>query len=602
MQPSARAMVSVHHRRVSVGEAAGVFVIFTALSLIATFPLILRFDAAAIGGGDTSQNAWNLWWVQQGLAQGNFFPYHTQAIYHPLGVSLAYHPLGVFNGWISFLLQRGLGLNLAAAYNTIVLLSCAGTGLATYLLVVSLTQNRMAALVAGVIFTFAPIRMSRLFFGNLEMISTQFIPLMTLFFIDMVADGRSRAALWAALFFALTAWCSLYLAYGAGLLIVLLLVATIVAARGDLRAWVGSRFKALLLFAVLSLILVLPVVLPLARDYADFRSQADQTAAATSNSADLLGFFVPDWTTQPLALRLSPGVAEWVRGVYAGFFGNSAEKTVFLGYALMAVIVAALIGARPRTVWPWLDIAVVFLLLCLGPVLHVAGRPILAHLPYEWLSSIPLISFGRAPSRFALFLMLSLAVVVGYGLAALERKDRRFRWLTLAAGLLIFVEFLIVPVRMDARFAQIPPFYADLAAMDDDAALAVLDVPVDLVGAQGPAGEYMLYQTVHQRPIVSGYISRTPAYISALFDNPFIHALRARIYGDDAPYHFDAALLAQAPAELAQLRIGYVVLHRWALAAEGALTVQQALTSILAAPLYEDEQIVVWRTHNVPPE
>lgn len=582
-------------------EAILVFFLFTLLTLIATFPLLLHFDVAVIGGGDTSQNAWNLWWVQQGLSRGELFPYDTQAIYHPLGISLAYHPLGVLNGWISFFLQ-GLGLSLVSTYNAITVLTFTGTGLTTYFLVASLTQNRGAALVAGIIFTFAPIRMSRLFFGNLEMYSTQFIPLMVLFFLVMLKTGRHRYAFLASLFFAMTAWCSLYLAYGAGLLIVMLFISGLISARTDLRIWLWTQSKALLLFAITTLILVLPVILPMGLNYSDFQDQSDQMAAATSNSADLLGFFVPDRTTDPLSVRFSPSFRSFVENTYATFYGNPAEKTVFLGYTVIATVLVSLFMVRRKGFLQWQIMAAIFFLLCLGPVLHIGGQQLLSHLPYEWLGSIPFVSFGRSPSRFAIFLMLALAVISGYGLATLERKNKSFRWLTLTMGILIFMEFLIVPVRMDMRFAQIPSFYSALAEIENQTNWAILDVPVDLIGAQGPAGEYMLYQTSHQKPIVSGYISRTPTHITQIFESPFIYELRARIYGDTAPFDLDETFFAQAPLELRRLNIEYVVLHRWTLNPLDFDTLSVAFTALLADPIYEDDQITVWRTYSIASE
>ena len=37
---------------------------------------------------------------------------------------------------------------------------------------------------------------------------------------------------------------------------------------------------------------------------------------------------------------------------------------------------------------------------------------------------------------------------------------------------------------------------------DNEHHVVLLDIPIDLYDAQGPAGNYMLYQTVHQKPIV----------------------------------------------------------------------------------------------------
>ena len=41
-----------------------------------------------------------------------------------------------------------------------------------------------------------------------------------------------------------------------------------------------------------------------------------------------------------------------------------------------------------------------------------------------------------------------------------------------------------------------------LAVLKDNEYHVVLDIPIDLYDAQGPAGNYMLYQTVHQKQIV----------------------------------------------------------------------------------------------------
>ena len=233
--------------------------------------------------------------------------------------------------------------------------------------------------------------------------------------------------------------------------------------------------------------------------------------------------------------------------------------------------------------------------LALGPVLHVAGWPVIGSLPYAWLSQLPLVSFGRAPSRLAILLMLAVAVVAGYGLSALEARGPRVKWLTLGCSVLIFVEYLIVPLRLDARFAAIPAFYQALGT-GQYAPGAILDVPIDLIGAQGPAGDYMLYQTRHQQPIVSGYISRTPGNVTRLFDQPFLNALRARTYGDTAPFTFAPAEMAAAADGLRSVEVGYVVLHKAEVSTEDEAAVYQALVSVLAEPIYVDDRLVVWDT------
>ncbi len=147
------------------------------LALVATYSLIFSITSAVVGGGDSAQNAWNLWWVRWAAAHGHIEPFFTRMLYAPWGVSLAYHPLGPFNGWMGILLQDVLGMDLVLTYNVITLATFVFTGLTTFYLVNYLVKDTGVAFVASLIFTYAPIRMSRVVFGNFEMYSTQFIPL-----------------------------------------------------------------------------------------------------------------------------------------------------------------------------------------------------------------------------------------------------------------------------------------------------------------------------------------------------------------------------------------------------------------------------------------
>lgn len=47
-----------------------------------------------------------------------------------------------------------------------------------------------------------------------------------------------------------------------------------------------------------------------------------------------------------------------------------------------------------------------------------------------------------------------------------------------------------------------PIRHHQLTVLKDNEHHVVLDIPIDLFGAQGHAGNYMLYQTVHQKPIL----------------------------------------------------------------------------------------------------
>lgn len=590
--------ISFSHLRTGWGEAVEVFVLYMALSLIATFPLILQFSTTVLGGGDTAQNLWNLWWGDLAIRQGDWLPYETTMIYYPDGVNLAFHTLSPVNLWMGTLLHSGLGLSLTESYNVLTLLTFVVSAIGMHWLVYHLTGSHRAAIVAAMIFVFSPIRMSRVWFGNLNLYSTQAIPFALLFAVRTFQTGRWRDAVLCGVMVAITAGLDLFLASGTILLIGLLWLARWLAVVLRTRQlWSPLLFRTAAIAAIAAAILGMPFALPMLLNAADFPGQGNQLAASRANNADLVGFFVPDSLTSPLVKRITPAVAAQIEQVYARFYGNSAEKSVFLGYTVIGLLLITLLTRPPAQIRPWLISAGLFFVLALGPTLYVNGQAMLSHLPYEWLSHLPLLGVNRSPSRFSLFGMLALAVVVGYGIAALERRRSLRGWGSLLLALLIFVEFWTVPIRVDTRFARIPAFYAQLHADQENHQGVILDVPVDMIGAQGPAAEYMLFQTVHERPIVSGYIARIPERVGAQMEDPFFHALRARIYGDTDPFALDNAFLAQAPSEFQRLNIEYVILHRWALTAQDFDTLFAAFTTLLGAPLYEDSQIIVWRIH-----
>jgi intracellular septation protein A len=567
-------------------EIVGVALLYFLLFIIATYPTITVFDSHFIGQGDTSQNAWNLWWAHWALSHGHLNLYDTSMIYYPEGVTLAFHTLSPFNGILGATLQALSKTNLPLTYNLIALLTFVGSGISMYLLVHSLTGCTLAAVVSGIIFTFSPFRMSRVFFGNLEVYSTQFIPLLALLLIKMQRDPRIRYAVGAAIMLALTTWCSLELAFGAGLLTCLLFLLGIKSykRRDWLYAWA--------IFGITSFGLILPVAMPMLLHRQSFPMEADQLTSSMRNSADLLGFIVPDNTlNSPLWKWSALGIKPWISQIYAQFYGNPCEKTVFLGYTVLGIVVVTMLGGHWRLIWQWLSIGAVFFVLCLGPTLQMGGK-FLGSMPYRLFFYLPLLKYGRTPNRLAVYLMLALAVVAGYGVAELCRRRKAGWYIGGFLGLLVFCEFLIIPLRSDGSLTNLSPYYPVLAKQETES--PILDVPVDLYGAQGPAGTYMLYQTLHQQPIVGGYISRTPTNALSVFEYPFIYQLRARLYSDHEPYTFSPELIAVAESNLEALGVRYIILHKDVLPEQETVLLYDVICKVLAHPIHEDEYIVVW--------
>ena len=550
-------------------EALLVAGLFLGLTVVATFRGVLYWSSHFIGREDSAQLGWTLWWVGRSARAGDLAPSFTPLLYFPSGVSLAYHPTMPLNGWLGAALGAA-GLSLPAVFNTLVFVAMVASALGVYAVVRRLGGSPGAGLLAGVAFTFAPYRMSRISIGALELFSTEFLPWFVLALLRLRETRQWRYAGAAALALALTAYCSLNLAFNAALLA----ACVYLPGAGEWRHWRALAVRGLAGLGLAGL-LMLPLLWPMVRDRAAFAGQQDWTVSAIENSADLLGYFVPD--TSPY---------------YTVFAGNAAEKQVFLGYKVLAASALILTLAPPAVYRRWLLTAALFGLLSLGPVLHLGGRALWTTMPYGLLLEVPFIGLGRVPSRLALCLLLALALLVGLGWRALEQRWPRLRWAAGLLALLAFVEFNRSPVGLDERLAEIPDYYQRLAS--EPATGAILDLPADFYGAQGPAGTYMLYQTVHQHPIMGGYISRTPASVLEPLQNPFIYQLRARMYTDTVPYIFDVPALRRGLAEL-PAGLEWIILHKDQLAPDDARAARAALAAVLATPEFEDERLVVWK-------
>jgi hypothetical protein len=193
-------------------------------------------------------------------------------------------------------------------------------------------------------------------------------------------------------------------------------------------------------------------------------------------------------------------------------------------------------------------------------VLHVGGLTRLAGvgpipLPYALLrQAIPMLKISRSVSRFDAVVTLSLGVLAAIGLNWLLSRMRQTgyneaaRWLVAAGALLVVgLEFWVAPYPMS--FPETRPFHYQLA--QEPGQFAVMDIPMDW---DRPAN--LLYQTVHQRPTISGYTSRASP-LSPAGRTPVLQTFR--YLGADINSADPHAL---APTVLTDLNVRYVIVHK----------------------------------------
>lgn len=603
--------------------AALVLAAYTLLTLGMTYPLVTAFGRAIPGDGfDGWQNYWNLWWVKTALLEQRTLPWFTDLLYHPTGVGLLFHTLNPFNG-ITFLPIQ-LAWGLLPAYNSAVVFSFAVGGLGTYLLarhVLGPGTSRLAAFVAGIIFTFSPYHIAHLL-GHMQLISLEWIPFYVLYLLRTVEAARGSAparpgaiirnALLAAGFLILVTFCDwYYLLYG------LLITALVVlwAAWQAFRARAGRPFARLAgAVGVISLVWAFalsPWLVPMVREARQYNFMVPDSQQSRVLSADLLAFVTPQ--------EFHPLWGKWAQEQARVFTATVSEHQVFAGFTVLALAALGILASRrsaPRHPGPdlpsghpavrrpehhdttgfWLLALVSFFVLALGPVLHVAGRTDVLPggrelpLPYGPLAQmIPFMDITRSVSRFDTMVMLALAMLAAAGIHQLVRRGhglgRAVANLTVA---LILFEFLPVPYPMSAP--DTPAWYHTLGA--DSRPGAVLNLPMNW---DRPG--YLLYQTEHGKPLTAAYISREDP--RTLVERvPVLQHFRH--LGPDIIV-FDLA--GQGQHVLADLDIRWVVLDRYKMPGGRERTVTETTAAEIfgaQAPVYRDERLTVYEVTPPP--
>ncbi|NTV63136.1 MAG: hypothetical protein HGA65_06330 [Oscillochloris sp.] len=561
--------------------------------LALTWPLALRFTSDLPGSfhkdglEDGYQNVWNLWWTLQALI-GPTNLLVSDRFFFPEQPNLFYHTLSPFNTLLAAPVTALWGP--IAGFNAVVLLSFALGGLGMW----ALARERVAhgpALLAGLVFVASPFHIAAIVSdGQLQIFALQWLPWYILFLLRALRGTGSRAALLAGLFLTLTAWTDWYYT-------LFLLIFTVGAlgwelGTGGWRLACAALRRCIAPLAAIGGVAALgaaPLVLPMLVEASRYSYMnlypADDPARL---SADLLAFLVPP------RLHALWGGAPWDWGV-----AYSVNRRLYLG--LVAALLGLLALWRRPAARPWGLVALAFGLLALGAELRVNGAPTGIPLPYALLANLPVVRLTRQPDRYDVLVTIALALLAAHGASVLLEwlGARRRAWhlpLLLALAALLLLDYLPAPIA--TRTPTVPPFLASLPH-DDDGAL--LEYPFHIDTPYRDA-ERMLFQTVHGRPISSGYHSR-------LYPQP---QLGLPVLRDLATGALQSDIVAEPDGWSAALRtVGYRYIIGYKQRPLGPQNLKPAEEAPFRAlveaglgvegPIYEDDWLIAYEVPSVDP-
>ncbi len=324
---------------------------------------------------------------------------------------------------------------ISPSYNALVILGYVVAALGTFGLALRLTGSRLGALLAAFVVSGSGFMIGHL--SHLAIVhAATWIPAM-LWAVAALRDSRSR---WPVVLGALAVAMCVYGGHPQISIMGLLLagcygVHEIVAVARQRGRDAGLRMFARVcgVFA-LGLALAMPVLLPLA--------QASRDGVRSAWTIADFDSFSHTWSS--LRLLWFPNLyGAYSKAIYGGYTGpwNLGELAIYAGIAPWMLMFAALAGARPaRAFGFWLGALAVGLLLCLGASTAVG----------EAVYHLPVIGKFRAQGRFAIVVIIALAVLSAYGVSALMRAPlSKRRSAALLAGCVAVIAVAVLPVALD---------------------------------------------------------------------------------------------------------------------------------------------------------
>lgn len=161
--------------------------LFTGLTAIMTYPLIVQLDRSLFDLEDSLLNTWILSWNIHQVLNLNWTGFFDAGFFYPNTRVLAYSEYLFSTALLGLPIQWAFG-NPVLTYNFTLFFSFILSGLGMAALTHYLTGMKAESIVAGIIFAFAPFKLAHL--CHLQIFSSWAIPLSLLFYWQYLRDRR----------------------------------------------------------------------------------------------------------------------------------------------------------------------------------------------------------------------------------------------------------------------------------------------------------------------------------------------------------------------------------------------------------------------------
>jgi len=448
---------------------------------------------------DIFMKYWDAWYGAEILAgRADFF--HTDLLFYPNELSLAFHNFSLPHMLVFGSLQKLLPP--VNAYVLTYLLIIVANLLSAYVFLLRLVSRPLVACAGAFVFGMSTFVMKHQEHPDMALMAT--IPLALYCLQRAVHEGQWRWCIFAGIAAGFTAFIGMYV------FICLIMTVGIYALFLAQTRWRDARFwQFLVLLLLVAGAISLARLYPMIADRALLNEALDKRSGAERHK-DLLMLFVN--TDHPLMLSVKQQLFS------AGRLWAYADG--YLGYLPIAVIGWRLLRCRRRRrLWPWLAIALTFIVLRLGSFLTIGGTQLGIPLPKYALDKLLPWVFKAVwnISNFQIGVLLPWAALFCLSLDWLLRSASSRKRVTAVALVLLAIcfenysntnwSYSSDPERLD---------WIDWLSNEDNFEdMHLIHLPM----GRNQSKQYGYFQTFNRIPHAEGLASRTPSQAYATINS-----------------------------------------------------------------------------------
>lgn len=537
----------------SVNHHPWIFVIlgYFIISLIFNFNLFWKeifFDRSKIGAvyGEVQAVEWTIEKFYQKLISGQNPFESTKAILYPFGANL-----GLFDSGygLFFPLFRPF-LSTHQTMSILIALSLIMANVGMYLLLRKLDFDKLFSFIIGAAFGYMTFLMPR--GGHLSYWCHFIFPWFYYCFISLlISKNNLKKALFSlgtAVFFVFTLWLNMYY-----FVVLLISIFSLISYFLILRHKIFfKQIKNLWKHFIFTGLLILIFLIPWLKGFYELVifDQTPKTpgwGGAIIFSSDLFNYFLPShysylFTKFPFLLKPFNLFLRLYRVDSRAIFENFTYPGIII---IFCYCIYLIVFRKKRfqiyneKLKPYLIASLVFLILTLGPFLHIFGHwriptdediRIVIPLPYIFLHYIPFLNNVRVPGRlipgFIFFAYIVSVYIIHY---LLLKKNSKIKILVFTLLLIVFFadhKYNVVEPPVVPRLKNTKKIFTTIKK--DKEFSTVLEIPFTVRDGftyfgNGNAFQMIIGEAVHNKPFLGGYVGRIADYKKAYYqNNPFL--------------------------------------------------------------------------------